>query len=142
MPGLTAPLLVQRAHLQQLLEHCRAALPEEACGLLSGAGNRVRRVWPATNADPDPRTGFRLAEAEQWHLFQAIAAAGDELVGIYHSHPTDVARPSRRDIEMAYYPQCAYVIVSFARRTPVVRAFRIVRERHLVVPVPLQVVED
>ncbi len=45
-----------------------------------------------------------------------IRAAGLELLGIYHSHPTGENKPSARDIERAYYPEAAYFIVSRAER--------------------------
>jgi proteasome lid subunit RPN8/RPN11 len=41
-----------------------------------------------------------------------VRAAALELVGIYHSHPTGKNEPSPRDIELAYYPDTAYVIIS------------------------------
>ena len=40
-----------------------------------------------------------------------IRGAGLELLGIYHSHPRGENVPSARDIERAYYPDAAYVIV-------------------------------
>lgn len=41
-----------------------------------------------------------------------MRAAGLELLGIYHSHPTGENRPSARDIEFAYYPETPYFILS------------------------------
>ncbi len=38
--------------------------------------------------------------------------AGEELLGIYHSHPSGENVPSARDIERAYYPEAAYFILS------------------------------
>jgi proteasome lid subunit RPN8/RPN11 len=47
-----------------------------------------------------------------FRLMREIRAAGEEFVGIYHSHPAGENRPSARDLELAYYPEVAYVIVS------------------------------
>ena len=41
-----------------------------------------------------------------------IRAAKLELLGIYHSHPNGKNEPSARDIELAYYPDTAYFILS------------------------------
>lgn len=55
-----------------------------------------------------------------------IRAAGLQLMGIYHSHPNGDNAPSRRDIERAYYPDAAYIILSPLPDSPQpVRAFSI-----------------
>jgi len=47
-------------------------------------------------------------------------------VAIYHSHPTSPPYPSQTDLELAFYPEALYLIVSLVEpRHPVVRAFRI-----------------
>jgi proteasome lid subunit RPN8/RPN11 len=40
----------------------------------------------------------------QWRAFQRMEAAGLELLGIYHSHPTGPDRPSPTDIAENMYP--------------------------------------
>lgn len=124
--------------LRQIVEHCLACQPHEACGLLSGERNLVRRVYPAQNAAADLSNTFRISEREQRKLFETIKATGDALVGIYHSHPDTEAYPSRRDIELAFYDECYYVIVTLARQKPTVRAFRIDRNRFRVWEVPIR----
>ena len=60
-----------------------------------------------------------------------MRAAGIELMGIYHSHPSTKNEPSRRDIERAYYPDAAYFILSpQPESSRPVRAFSI-REGHV-----------
>jgi proteasome lid subunit RPN8/RPN11 len=55
-----------------------------------------------------------------------IRTVGLELTGIYHSHPNGQNEPSPRDIELAYYPDTAYVIISPLAGAPrPVRAFSI-----------------
>lgn len=55
-----------------------------------------------------------------------MRAAGLDLLGIYHSHPNGKNEPSLRDIELAYYPDAVYFIISPlpGSRRPV-RAFSI-----------------
>ena len=51
---------------------------------------------------------------------------GLDLVGIFHSHVATGAYPSRTDVELAAYPDAAYLIMSLANQdAPVLRAFRI-----------------
>jgi proteasome lid subunit RPN8/RPN11 len=51
---------------------------------------------------------------------------GWELLGIYHSHTHTEAYPSKTDVELAFYPEALYFIVSLERPSePVIRAFRI-----------------
>ncbi|HEX6971675.1 MAG TPA: M67 family metallopeptidase [Limnochordia bacterium] len=129
-------LRIERPLLDQMIDHCLAAFPEEGCGLLSGRGERVTSVLPATNAAAAPREAFALAPAEQLRLFREIARRGEELVGIFHSHPRSEPVPSRRDIESAFYPEVAYVIITLVRG-PVVRVFRIDRARGAYYDLPL-----
>jgi proteasome lid subunit RPN8/RPN11 len=61
---------------------------------------------------------------------------GLDLVGIFHSHVATEAYPSRTDVELAAYPDAAYLILSLADQdAPVLRAFSIrdgqVSEREL-----------
>ena len=39
-------------------------------------------------------------------------ASGVEFLGIYHSHPRGENKPSARDIELAYYSEEVYLIIS------------------------------
>jgi proteasome lid subunit RPN8/RPN11 len=61
-----------------------------------------------------------------------------DLVGIYHSHTHTEAYPSATDVELAFYADSVYLIVSLQdRERPEIRAFDIVdgevTERMLVV---------
>jgi proteasome lid subunit RPN8/RPN11 len=57
-----------------------------------------------------------------------MRAAGLEHLGIYHSHPLGDNAPSPADIERAFYPDVAYLIVSLdAEPARAIRAFRIRR---------------
>lgn len=112
-----------------LVEHCRAALPNEACGYLVGdpATGRVDRFVPITNAAASP-TRFRFEPHEQLAAEQAIDEAGEQVVGIAHSHPT--GEPSLSAVDVADASQfdpfgtLLHVLVSPERGD--VRAYRIV----------------
>ncbi len=129
-------LAISQDQMETILRHVRSAAPLEACGLLAGRGATVLRVYPLSNEDRS-EVSYRLNPEEQYHVFVEIEAQGQQLIGIYHSHPQTVAYPSTRDIEAAYYPEAVYLIVSLIDETsPEVRAFRIrngdVQEEQLV----------
>jgi proteasome lid subunit RPN8/RPN11 len=64
---------------------------------------------------------------------------GWDLIAIYHSHPNGPQVPSATDIDKAYYPEAAHLIVSLIDKAkPQVRAFYIVAGT--VTEIPLQVV--
>ena len=76
---------------------------------------------------------------QQGEALRRIAERGEELLGIYHSHPKAPAVPSQSDIAQAvHYPDAIRLIVSLDGPTEV-GAFRIADGR--VEEVPLQVLE-
>jgi proteasome lid subunit RPN8/RPN11 len=126
-------LTVGRTDLQKLIDHCAAALPNEACGILAGRDGRVEKVYSMRNVRPGPAS-YEMDPEEQFRVLKDIRQAGLALAGIYHSHTTSPAYPSGIDVERAYwpgtlfpnYPEAVYVIVSFRDRTaPVVKGFAI-----------------
>lgn len=106
-------------------EHAQASAPKECCGLLAGTDNAVTHSFPVSNALASEREFF-ADPAELIETLRALRERGLKHQGIYHSHPSSENFPSRRDVEMAFYPDCAHFIISpaalFERQ---VRAFRI-----------------
>ncbi len=101
-----------------------AAWPEECCGLLvgrdscgeEGDGVTVSRLVPSPNvADHEARRSkkdsFEVDPEGRFRLMRQLAGCGERIVGHYHSHPGSPARPSERDIEMAFEPQLVWLIV-------------------------------
>jgi len=85
----------------------------------------ITRVIRCANVHPTPTTRYVIAPREQLKAFRAIDAAGEELLGIYHSHPVSQPYPSPTDRAEAHYPDALYVLVSLRTVTPEIRAFRI-----------------
>lgn len=112
---------------QELVAHAIRDLPNECCGLIAGRGGTAVRVLPATNSEGSPFM-YVMDPQEQLRLMDEIDDAGDDLLAVYHSHTRSAAYPSRTDVELAFFPDTLYVIVSIAdRETPVIRAFRLSR---------------
>lgn len=109
--------------LEEIIEHCRDGYPYEACGIVSGKRGRAEHVHPMANVAPDPKRRYLLDPREQIAVFRDVQDAGQEVVAIFHSHPSTPAYPSDTDINLAFYPDAFYVIVSLAVEPPDVRAF-------------------
>ena len=111
---------------EEMIRHARREYPNEACGLLAGKDGRVEKVYQMTNAEHSPVT-YRLDPEEQYRTFTEIEEEGWELLAIYHSHSHSPAYPSATDLELAFYPDSLYLIITLADRArPTIRAFRIV----------------
>jgi proteasome lid subunit RPN8/RPN11 len=121
---MTASLTLAPGLLEKIIEHALAGYPQETCGLLAGNANHATRFIPMENRLAS-RTSYEMDPAELIQTLREFRDAGEQLVAICHSHPSTPAEPSHRDIERAYYPDAAYLIVSLAERRPEVRAFRI-----------------
>ena len=117
---------IERGVFDHLLADARANPNTECCGLLAGREAVISAILPATNALQSPKA-YEIAPQELFELFRRIRSAGLEHLGIYHSHPNGENAPSPLDIERAFYPEAAYLIISTrpAASHPI-RAFRIV----------------
>jgi proteasome lid subunit RPN8/RPN11 len=118
-----------RALLEELIEHARKDLPNECCGIVASENGAAVKVFRATNAEASP-VRYSLDPREQYRITMEIDEQGWELGAIYHSHTRSEAYPSQTDVNLAFYPDAVYVIVSLRRPDdPEVRAFRIADER-------------
>lgn len=116
---------IGRSVFESLLSEARANPEIECCGLLAGRGAVISAVLPAKNALRSAKA-YEIAPEELFAIFRRMRAEALEHLGIYHSHPQGELSPSRLDIERAFYPDAAYLIVcpQPAAARPI-RAFRI-----------------
>lgn len=122
-------LNVPRAEYEMMLDQLQDAYPLEACGIMAGSEGDVSRLYPVDNHLRSP-VAFEMDPAQQLEAMLHLEDNGLQMVAIYHSHPNGPQTPSPTDVVKAYYPECAYVIVSLAdRENPVARAFMIRDER-------------
>ncbi len=131
-------LIIGRRLLQRVLEHCLEEKPLEACGILAGREGVVTSVFATDNARRSP-VFYEVDPEQQEEALRQIAERGEELLGIYHSHPRAPAVPSQNDIEQAvHYPDAVRLIISLNGPTDV-GAFLIASGQ--AVKVPLQIME-
>ena len=86
------------------------------------------RVYRARQQRGAARSCTSWTRASSCGSWTRSTTAGDDLLAIYHSHTRSAAYPSRTDVELAFFPETLYLIVSIADRdAPEIRAFRISR---------------
>lgn len=122
-------LTIPRHIAREMVDHCLAGRPNEACGLLAASNGDIVKLFRMSNADRSP-VRYSLDPREQLAAYNTIEANGWELAGVFHSHTRTEAYPSPTDIRLAA-EDVPYVIVSLASDPPGVRAFRIMKESWL-----------
>lgn len=119
-------LTIRKTDLEKIYRHCDCEYPNEACGVLAGNNGTVGKVYTLKSETPSPQF-YQIDSKEHFRVLREMREQGLELVGIYHSHPDVAAFPSGRDVELAYYAEAVYVIVSLLdRKNPVARGYRII----------------
>ncbi|MCA9859410.1 MAG: M67 family metallopeptidase [Thermomicrobiales bacterium] len=113
---------------EQIIDHLRAGLPNEGCGLLAGVveGDRERAVhfFAGTNIDRSP-VRYTMDPGEVIDAMKRMRDEDWRLAAIVHSHPRTRPTPSRTDLAEAYYPDARLLIVSFADSQPEIRCWSI-----------------
>lgn len=116
----------------------RAALPNEACGLIGGKKTSTEyeavSVHSVKNAASSP-TVFALDGQGMIDAETRIDDAGHELLAVWHSHPTTAAVPSQVDLADAHkydpHGSLLHVLVSMQGFAPQVRAYRYGCSQHV-----------
>jgi [CysO sulfur-carrier protein]-S-L-cysteine hydrolase len=110
--------------VDEMVAHAREDLPNECCGMIGGREGVASRVVRVENAAASPLR-YEMDPQGQYDALKAIEDAGEELIGIYHSHTRSAAYPSQTDVnEARMWPEQAYVIVSLENEeAPDVKAY-------------------
>ena len=95
-------LTLVKNHWQEMLDHVSQQAPLEACGLLAGRDDQVKKVILVQN-QAQSAVRFVMDPYEQLQAFEWIESNGLELVGIFHSHPAGPESASMTDIAEAAY---------------------------------------
>ncbi len=119
---------ISASALSEMIDHCKADYPNEACGYLAGRDGAATTAVRMTNAHASP-SSYEMEGAEQAKVQREMRLKNLEHLAIYHSHVATAAYPSRRDIDRAtaiqdFFDGC-YVLVTLKDATPGVRAFRV-----------------
>jgi [CysO sulfur-carrier protein]-S-L-cysteine hydrolase len=114
---------IPKSVVGDMLAHARDEAPRECCGLLVGKHSAVARIVRARNLDATA-TRYLIDPEDHFAAIRGARAAGLEVVGAYHSHPSSAPIPSPTDVaEASSGADFLYVIVSLLNDD--VRAYRI-----------------
>lgn len=119
-------IVLQRAQVEEMYAHAREVVPSECCGLVGGAGEVARSVYRLRNVARDAVVSYEAAPEDLFDAQRVMRERGEQLLGIYHSHPrSGDPVPSDTDVRLAYYPSAIYFIIGLEGHEPTLRAFRI-----------------
>ena len=120
--------------LEQVIQDAKLAYPRESCGVLVGRGTAERFISVPNVAASS--SDYEMDPAELIAAFRGLRQSGEQLLAIYHSHPQGPAELSKKDIEQAYYPEAAQLVISLVDpEHPHCAAFRIIDGRILAIEV-------
>lgn len=124
-------LKLTSVHLQEIQTHAESTYPEECCGLLigqiQGDDKTLIEVLPTENSWGDEiddfqaiettanktskRNRFSIAPKVMFEVQKSVRDRNLDIIGIFHSHPDNPARPSEFDRAIAWTAY-SYIIVS------------------------------
>lgn len=111
---VTAMLRLPLAVRAEIEQHGRDAYPQECCGFLIGEPGRPRAAKRAlrlvNQSGARARHRFEIDPLD-WLRVERGLSGGEQVIGVYHSHPDRPSRPSELDREGAL-PHMSYVIVA------------------------------
>jgi proteasome lid subunit RPN8/RPN11 len=120
-------LLFPKLVHDQMVAHCLDGLPEEACGLLGGRmeTGEALTCYPTRNLAASAKL-YTVDPKDHLRADRDAEAAGNAIIGVFHSHTHTEAYPSPTDVAQAPDPGWHYVLVSLRDIQPVVRSYRII----------------
>ena len=93
---------LSRELFQEIVEHCRGGLPNEACGIVAGDGGRAVQVYRMRNSEESPVV-YRFDAQEQFEVMKELDEKGWEPLAFFHSHTHTEAYPSPTDRAHAHW---------------------------------------
>ncbi|NLX23466.1 MAG: M67 family metallopeptidase [Phycisphaerae bacterium] len=116
---------IQTVHLEAIVDHARACLPAECCGILIGLpvgeqpptstadeSLQVSEVHPVRNiASADQSNHYKIDPLDHLRLQRTARERGLRILGFYHSHPQGPAEPSIEDMRRPWAGY-AYLVIA------------------------------
>jgi [CysO sulfur-carrier protein]-S-L-cysteine hydrolase len=128
---LMASVILPRPLVNQLLHHAQMNAKREVCGLIGARDSVPTHCYPVGNIAPSPEREFFMDPQGQIRAMRRMRERGEELFGIYHSHPETSPLPSASDLAQAAYPNVLYLIISLSTKGVLeMRGFRLQRDKY------------
>ncbi len=133
MDSITIPATL----VDEMAAAAKATAPLEACGLVGGSREEVQSFHELTNTDAAAEH-FSMHPKEQFAAVKQMRKDGQQMIGVWHSHPETPARMSEEDLRLAFTPDTIYFITSLAApETPVLKGFVVVDDVPQEVPLAI-----
>jgi proteasome lid subunit RPN8/RPN11 len=110
--------------VDEMVAHAVQDAPNECCGIIAGKDGAATKLYRARNSEASPYR-YSVEPKDLLRIFHECEDNDWSFLAIYHSHTASEAYPSATDVRLAFWPEARYVLISLAKETPVVRAFRI-----------------
>ena len=122
-----------------MVAHCLTDCPTRpvACWAATSATGEAVTCYPTRNLAASAKL-YTVDPKEHLRADRDAEAAGNSIIGVFHSHTHTEAYPSPTDVAQAPDPTWHYVLVSLRDIQPVVRSYRIVDGTIAEEPVRLQ----
>jgi proteasome lid subunit RPN8/RPN11 len=118
-------VVILQSAVDAIVAHAQETAPDECCGLLVGACDRIDQAIRARNLERGPAR-YRIDPRDHIALMKRLRGSDRDVIGAYHSHPRSSAAPSASDVAEAFYPDFVYLIVSLmTANQPECRAWRL-----------------
>jgi len=127
--------------LDRVLAHAAQTYPAECCGLLVGRGSQVLAVEAARNLRANDRDDrFEIDPLDHVRIFEAARAAGEDIIGCYHSHPDGYPGPSSIDrfLARSFGGPFGYLVVSIRQGWACQVYSGMITEGGQIIPIPLE----
>jgi len=123
-------IILPRQLVNRILSQAQSSPDAEICGLITSKGGRPLRCISVPNVSNKPQHLFAMDPGRQIDALRRMREQGEQLFGIYHSHPHSPAQPSDKDLRQVGYPDALYIIVSLNTRGVLeMRGFRLCEDK-------------
>lgn len=124
------PLIIPKILFQDMINHCKNELPYETCGILSGKDENVLTRWEF-HSPFKFRHRFLIKKDLVHEVLEKVKKKQEDVIGIYHTHPTTDPIPSHVDIKNHPDPNVLMIIVSFRSCEPKVKCYKISKSSYI-----------
>ncbi|HZW57377.1 MAG TPA: M67 family metallopeptidase [Nitrososphaerales archaeon] len=141
-------IFIDQILLDSMFSHAVSTFPEECCGLMIGgfgedaSNKKVSSIKQIKNTYEQSERYHRYTIDPKEYMETEIEVQnrGEEIVGIYHSHPNAPAKPSKFDQGYAW-PTLSYIVIEVRDRKPInVTSWILKEDRSEFLPEDLKIV--